>query len=91
METELFGPVMTIFVYEDAKWEETLELVDLLQYALTGAVFSQDRYAIEVATVKYKMLPVTSISMTNQQVLLWDNNHLVEQELQEQTTKQVLH
>jgi 1-pyrroline-5-carboxylate dehydrogenase len=28
METELFGPVMTIFVYEDAKWEETLELVD---------------------------------------------------------------
>jgi hypothetical protein len=91
METELFGPVMTIFVYEDAKWEETLELVDLLQYALTGAVFSQDRYAIEVATVKYKMLPVTSISMTNQQVLLWDNNHLVEQELQEQMTKQVLH
>ena len=53
METELFGPVMTIFVYEDAKWEETLELVDTTsEYALTGAVFSQDRYAIEVATVK---------------------------------------
>ncbi|WP_366186737.1 L-glutamate gamma-semialdehyde dehydrogenase [Flavobacterium ovatum] len=53
METELFGPVMTIFVYEDAKWEETLELVDSTsEYALTGAVFSQDRYAIEVATVK---------------------------------------
>jgi 1-pyrroline-5-carboxylate dehydrogenase len=69
METELFGPVMTIFVYEDAKWEETLELLDATSpYALTGAVFSQDRYAIEVATVKYKMLPVT-ISMTNQQVL----------------------
>jgi 1-pyrroline-5-carboxylate dehydrogenase len=53
METELFGPVMTIFVYEDAKWEETLELVDSTsEYALTGAVFSTDRYAIEVATVK---------------------------------------
>jgi 1-pyrroline-5-carboxylate dehydrogenase len=53
METELFGPVMTIYVYEDAKWEETLELVDTTsEYALTGAVFSQDRYAIEVATVK---------------------------------------
>jgi 1-pyrroline-5-carboxylate dehydrogenase len=53
METELFGPVMTIFVYEDAKWEETLELLDATSpYALTGAVFSQDRYAIEVATVK---------------------------------------
>lgn len=53
METELFGPVMTIFVYEDSKWEETLELVDTTsEYALTGAVFSQDRYAIEVATVK---------------------------------------
>ncbi|OCB74447.1 L-glutamate gamma-semialdehyde dehydrogenase [Flavobacterium crassostreae] len=53
METELFGPVMTIFVYEDAKWEETLELVDTTsEYALTGAIFSEDRYAIEVATVK---------------------------------------
>jgi 1-pyrroline-5-carboxylate dehydrogenase len=52
METELFGPVMTIFVYEDAKWEETLKLVDETSpYALTGAVFSQDRYAIEQATI----------------------------------------
>ncbi|WP_035670033.1 L-glutamate gamma-semialdehyde dehydrogenase [Flavobacterium sp. 83] len=53
METELFGPVMTIFVYEDDKWLETLELVDTTsEYALTGAVFSQDRYAIEQATTK---------------------------------------
>jgi len=52
METELFGPIMTIFVYEDAKWEETLTLVDTTSpYALTGAIFSQDRYAIEQATV----------------------------------------
>jgi 1-pyrroline-5-carboxylate dehydrogenase len=52
METELFGPVMTIFVYEDAKWEDTLKLVDTTsEYALTGAIFSQDRYAIEEATI----------------------------------------
>jgi 1-pyrroline-5-carboxylate dehydrogenase len=52
METELFGPVMTIYVYEDKKWKETLELVDSTsEYALTGAIFSQDRYAIEEATV----------------------------------------
>jgi 1-pyrroline-5-carboxylate dehydrogenase len=52
METELFGPVMTIYVYEDAKWSETLKLVDTTsEYALTGAVFSQDRYAIEEATI----------------------------------------
>lgn len=51
METELFGPVLTIYVYEDAKWEETLALVDSTsEYALTGAIFSQDRYAIEQAT-----------------------------------------
>jgi len=50
---ELFGPILTIFVYEDAKWEETLELVDNTSpYALTGAVFSQDRYAAEFATKK---------------------------------------
>jgi 1-pyrroline-5-carboxylate dehydrogenase len=52
METELFGPIMTIYVYEDAKWKQTLELVDTTsEYALTGAVFSQDRYAIEEATL----------------------------------------
>jgi 1-pyrroline-5-carboxylate dehydrogenase len=51
METELFGPIITIFVYEDAKWEETLKLVDeTSEYALTGAIFSQDRYAIVTAT-----------------------------------------
>ena len=52
METELFGPVITIFVYEDTKWQETLKLVDTTsEYALTGAIFSQDRYAIEEATI----------------------------------------
>ncbi len=50
METELFGPVVTIYVYPDKQWEETLELLDSTSpYALTGAVFSQDRYALETA------------------------------------------
>jgi len=51
METELFGPVVTIYVYEDKKWEETLKLVDETSiYALTGAVLSGDRYAATQAT-----------------------------------------
>ncbi len=50
---ELFGPVLTIHVYEADKWEETLEIVDKTSgYALTGAIFSQDRYAAEVMTQK---------------------------------------
>ena len=53
MVEELFGPVLTIYVYEDAKWEETLELLDNTStYALTGAVFAADRYAIQEATEK---------------------------------------
>lgn len=51
METELFGPVLTIYVYDDKNWKETLTLIDeTSEYALTGAVFSQDRYAITEAT-----------------------------------------
>ena len=51
MEEELFGPVVTIYVYEDEKWEETLQVVDnTSQYALTGAVFSGDRYEAAKAT-----------------------------------------
>tara|TARA_R110002051_G_scaffold69058_4_gene124289 strand:- start:6895 stop:8523 length:1629 start_codon:yes stop_codon:yes gene_type:complete len=51
METELFGPVVTIYVYEDEKWSETLKLVDSTsEYALTGAVLATDRYAITEAT-----------------------------------------
>ncbi len=51
METELFGPVLTLYIYDDANWKETLKLIDeTSEYALTGAVFSQDRYAITEAT-----------------------------------------
>jgi 1-pyrroline-5-carboxylate dehydrogenase len=50
---ELFGPVLTIYVYDENKFEETLDLVDSTSiYALTGAILSQDRYAIELATKK---------------------------------------
>ncbi|MBS9766712.1 MAG: L-glutamate gamma-semialdehyde dehydrogenase [Flavobacteriaceae bacterium] len=51
METELFGPVVTIYVYEDKDWKETLQLVDeTSEYALTGAIFSTCREAIVEAT-----------------------------------------
>jgi len=50
---EIFGPVITIYVYEDDRWEETLKLVDQTSpYSLTGAVFSKDREAIDLATHK---------------------------------------
>jgi 1-pyrroline-5-carboxylate dehydrogenase len=50
MEEEIFGPVMTIFVYDNDKYEETLHLCDETSpYALTGAIFSNDRYAISRA------------------------------------------
>jgi 1-pyrroline-5-carboxylate dehydrogenase len=51
METELFGPVVTIHVYDDEKWDETIDLVDSTSiYGLTGAVIAQDRYVIEEAS-----------------------------------------
>ncbi len=50
---ELFGPVLTIYVYDENKFEETLKLVDATSpYALTGSVIAQDRYAVELATRK---------------------------------------
>ena len=48
---EIFGPVMTIYVYPDDEWEETLALVDTTsEYALTGAIFAKDRRVIRHAT-----------------------------------------
>lgn len=50
---EVFGPVLTVYVYDAENFEQTLELVDKTSpYALTGSIFSQDRYAIEMATKK---------------------------------------
>ncbi|MDP2455011.1 MULTISPECIES: L-glutamate gamma-semialdehyde dehydrogenase [unclassified Kaistella] len=51
---EIFGPILSVYVYEDKDWKETLKLVDETSpYSLTGAIFSQDRYAIDEA---YKAL-----------------------------------
>lgn len=52
---ELFGPILTIYVYDENKYEETLKLVDSTSpYALTGSIISRDRYAIEVAVNKLR-------------------------------------
>ncbi len=51
---EIFGPILSVYVYEDKDWKETLKLVDETSpYSLTGSIFSQDRYAIDEA---YKAL-----------------------------------
>lgn len=50
MVEEIFGPVLTVYIYEDAAWLETLALVDETSaYALTGSIFAQDSYAMEEA------------------------------------------
>jgi len=52
---EIFGPVMSIYVYEDADWAKTLELVDTTSpYALTGSVFARDRVAIQEAIAELR-------------------------------------
>ena len=51
METELFGPVLTVYIYKDSAYQETLELCDRTSpYALTGAIFGRDRAAIDAAS-----------------------------------------
>ncbi len=50
---EIFGPVVTIYVYHEENFEQTLELVDQTSpYALTGSILARDRYAVEMATKK---------------------------------------
>ncbi|QDH78203.1 L-glutamate gamma-semialdehyde dehydrogenase [Echinicola soli] len=52
---EIFGPVLTIYVYQEDHFEEALELVDKTSpYGLTGAIFSHDRYAAQLATQKLR-------------------------------------
>ena len=51
MNEEIFGPVLSIFVYEDSRWDEMLHLVDTTSpYALTGSVFARDRRALQMAS-----------------------------------------
>jgi 1-pyrroline-5-carboxylate dehydrogenase len=55
MREELFGPVVTTYVYDEKKWDDTLALVDRgAAYGLTGAVFSEDRAAIDDARDKLR-------------------------------------
>jgi 1-pyrroline-5-carboxylate dehydrogenase len=55
MTEEIFGPVITLYIYEDEKYEETLELCDRTSpYGLTGSIFARDRYAIDVAFNKLR-------------------------------------
>jgi len=50
MEEEIFGPLMSLFIYEDNKFEETLKICDQTSpYALTGSIFSSDKYAMTTA------------------------------------------
>ncbi|MEX0908775.1 MAG: L-glutamate gamma-semialdehyde dehydrogenase [Gemmatimonadaceae bacterium] len=52
---EIFGPVVTAYVYPDSKWSETLDLVDSTSpYALTGAVFARDRAAVDEASMRLR-------------------------------------
>ncbi len=52
---EIFGPVLSIYVYEESDFEATLDLLnDTSKYALTGAIICQDRYAIDLATQKLR-------------------------------------
>src|SRR4249919_1717141 len=55
MSEELFGPVVTTYVYDDKRWSDTLDLVDsTAPYGLTGAVFADDRFAVEEAHQKLR-------------------------------------
>jgi len=55
MEEEIFGPVMTIYVYEDKNFEKTLAICDQTsRYALTGSIFSNDKYAMGIACRKLR-------------------------------------
>jgi 1-pyrroline-5-carboxylate dehydrogenase len=55
MQRELFGPILTVYPYPEDEWEQTLELVDTTSpYALTGAVFAEDRGAVDQATARLR-------------------------------------
>ena len=82
MVEEIFGPVLTIYVYEDEQWMETLKLVDSTSdYALTGAIFSRDRYAaieaskvLENAAGNFYINDKPTGAVVGQQQLLWLND-----------------
>ena len=63
---EIFGPVLTVYIYDENKFEETLELVNATSpYALTGSIIAHDRLAVELATVKPRNAAGNFISTIN--------------------------
>ena len=55
MQRELFGPILTVYPYDDSQWEAVLDLVDTTSpYGLTGAVFAEDRHAIDEAAARLR-------------------------------------
>lgn len=55
MQEEIFGPVLTIYVYEDEDFEKTMDLCDTTSpFALTGAIFAQDRYALNIMADRFR-------------------------------------
>ena len=57
MEKELFGPIVTVYIYDDKDYSKVLKLVDTTsEYALTGAIFAKDRYAIKEALGQIRKL-----------------------------------
>ena len=67
MSEELFGPVVTTYVYDEKRWSDTLDLVDsTAPYGLTGAVFADDRFAVERGAARSSgTRPATSTSTTS--------------------------
>eukprot|EP00116_Pleurobrachia_bachei_P010814 sb/3471076/ len=84
LSEEIFGPVVTMFVYKDEEWAETVKLVDSTSpYALTGSIFCRDRpntpsprvgLSLKRPTQPSATLLETSISTTRALVVWWDNN-----------------
>jgi 1-pyrroline-5-carboxylate dehydrogenase len=80
---EIFGPVLTIYIYNANQFERTLDLVNSTSpYALTGAVIAKDKSAIELATNKLRNAAGNFYINDNPLVLLLDSNHLAVQSQQ---------
>jgi len=92
MQEEIFGPVLTIFIYPENEYRETLELCDTTShYGLTGSIFclTTEKQSLKL-TPPSAMQQATSTSMTSQPELLSASNPLAEREAQEQMIKRAL-
>lgn len=91
MVEEIFGPVITIFVYDDDKYEETLELCDRTSpYGLTGSIFARDRYAIDTAFNKLRYAAGNFYINVSRPVPLLHSSRSAVRELPERTTRLVV-